>query len=87
MKNYLYQLLTVHVVNEVIQIEIHTAEPLVLQPISFEVEIAIVYMKSYKLPGSDQILAQLIQVGGNTLSTQIHMLINSIQNEEELPQG
>jgi hypothetical protein len=37
------------------------------------------------LPGSDQILAELIQAGGKTLMSTIHKLINSIWKNEELP--
>jgi hypothetical protein len=40
-KNYFCQLLNVHGVNDVRQTEIHTAEPLVREPSSSEVEIAI----------------------------------------------
>jgi hypothetical protein len=54
-------------------------------PSSFEVEIAIVTLKSYKSPGSDQIPAELIQAGGETLRSEIHKLINSVWNKEELP--
>jgi hypothetical protein len=85
MKNYLYQLLTIHVFNEVMQIKIHTSESSVPQFSSFEVDIAIEYLKSYKLPGSDQILAELFQAGGSTLSTQVNALIHSTWNEVELP--
>jgi hypothetical protein len=42
-------------------------------------------LKSYKSPGIDQILAELIQAGGETLWSEIHKLINSIWNKEELP--
>jgi hypothetical protein len=38
----------------------------------------------YKLPGTDQIPAELIQAGGNTLSSEIHKLINCIWNKKEL---
>jgi hypothetical protein len=41
----------------------HTAEPLVPNPSLFEEEIAIAKLKKYKLPGSDQIPAELIQAG------------------------
>jgi hypothetical protein len=37
-------------------------------------------------PGIDQTPAELIQAGGNTLHFEIHTLINSIWNKEELPQ-
>jgi hypothetical protein len=49
--------LVVHGVNNVRQTEIHTAELLVSEPCSFEVEIAIERFKRYKLPGIDQIPA------------------------------
>jgi hypothetical protein len=39
-KNYLSQLLDVHRINDIRQIEIHTTEPLVPDPRTFEVKIA-----------------------------------------------
>jgi hypothetical protein len=42
-------------------------------------------LKRYKSPGSDQIPAEMIQAGGKTLWSEIHKLINSIWNKEELP--
>jgi hypothetical protein len=42
-------------------------------------------LKKYKLPGSVQIPAKLIQVRDETLRTEIHELNNSIWNNEELP--
>jgi sorting nexin-29 len=50
------------------------------------VEIAIGKLKSYKSPGTDQILAELIKAGGETLHSEIHRLICCIWNKEELPQ-
>jgi hypothetical protein len=38
-----------------------------------------------KSPGSDQIPAELIQAESKTLQSEIHKLINSIWNKEELP--
>jgi hypothetical protein len=66
--------------------DIHTAEPLVPEPSLIEVEIAIGKLKSYKSPGTDQIPAELIRAGGETLYSEIHRLICSIWNKEELPQ-
>jgi hypothetical protein len=63
-KNYFSQLLNVHNVSDVRQIEVHTAKPLVPGPNRLEVEIAVAELKTYKSPGSDQILAELIQAGG-----------------------
>jgi hypothetical protein len=52
---------------------------------NLEVEIAIAKLKKYKSPGSDQIPADLIQAGGEILLSEIHKLINSVWNKEELP--
>jgi hypothetical protein len=45
------QLLNVHRVSDVRQMEMHTSEPLVPDPRAFEVEIAIGKLKQYKSPG------------------------------------
>jgi hypothetical protein len=60
--------------------DIHTAEPLVPEPSLVEVEIAIGKLKSYKSPGSDNIPAELIKAGGETLYSEIHRLICSVWN-------
>jgi hypothetical protein len=65
-KNYFSQLLNIHNLSDVRQIEIHMAEPLVPGPSRLEVEIAIAKLKKYKSPGSDQIPAELIQAGGHS---------------------
>jgi hypothetical protein len=70
--------LNVHGVNDVRQAEIHTAEPLVPDPSDSEVEMAIEYLKRHKLPGIDQIPAELIKAGGRTIRSETHQLINSI---------
>jgi hypothetical protein len=59
--------LNVHRVSDFRQIEIHTFELLVPDPRSSEVEVAIAKLKSYKLPGSDEIPAELIQAGAEIL--------------------
>jgi hypothetical protein len=46
-------------------------------PRPFEVEIVIAKLKRYKSPGSDRILAELIQAGDETSPSEIHKLINS----------
>jgi hypothetical protein len=66
--------------------DIHMAEPLVPELSLVEVEIAIGKLKSYKAPGTDNILAELIKGGGETLYSEIHRLICCIWNKEELPQ-
>jgi hypothetical protein len=79
------QLFNVHNVSDVRQMEVHMAEPLVPGPSHLEVEIAIVKLEKYKSPGSDQILAELIQAGGKILLSGIQKLINCVWNKEELP--
>jgi hypothetical protein len=54
-------------------------------PSHFEVEIVVAKLKSYESPGSDQIAAELIQAGGETLQPKIHKPINLMWNQEELP--
>jgi hypothetical protein len=77
--------LNVRSVSDVRQIEIHTAGPLVPERSPSEVEIAIVKLEKYKSPGNDQILAELIQAGGETLQSEIHKFIHSVWSKEELP--
>ena len=78
--------MNIHGVNDVRQTEIHTAEPLVPEPSTFEVELAIEKLKSHKSPGIDQIPAELIKAGGRTIRSEIHKRINSLWNKEELPE-
>jgi len=61
--------------------QIHTAEPLIPEPSASEVELAIDKLKSHKLAGIDQILAELIKTGGRTICLEIHKLITSIWKE------
>jgi hypothetical protein len=63
----------------------HTAETLVPEPSTFEVEIAIEKLRRYESPGIDQNSAELIQAGGNKLRFEIHELSQSIWNNEALP--
>jgi hypothetical protein len=78
--------LNVHGVHDVRQTDIHTAEPLVPEPSLVEVEIAIGKLKRYKFPGTDQIPAELIKAGSETLYSEIQKLTCSIWSKEELPQ-
>jgi hypothetical protein len=63
----------------------HTAEPFVPEPSASEVEVPVGKLRRYKSPGIDQIPAELIQAGGETLHSEIHKLIKLIWNKEELP--
>jgi len=85
-RNYFSQLFNVHGAKEAGQAEIHTAEPLVPEPIASEVELTITKLKSHKSPGIDQIPAELIKAGGRTICLEIHKLITSIWKKEKLPE-
>jgi hypothetical protein len=77
-KNYFSQILNVHNISNVRQLEIQTSEPLVPGPSHLEVEISIEKLETYKFLGSDEIPAELIQAGREKLMAVIHKLINSI---------
>ena len=64
-----------HGVNDVMRIEVHTAEPPVPEPTAFEFETAIEKPKGHKSPGIVQIAAMLIKAGGRTIGYEIHQLI------------
>jgi hypothetical protein len=78
------QLLNINGTNDARQREIEAAEPLMPEPSASEVELAIEKLKSNKSPGIDQIPAEMTKVGGTTLHYEIHKLIISIWNKEEL---
>ena len=81
-RNYFSHLLNVqHGVNDVMQAEIHTAEPLVPEPSAFEVELAIEKLKSHKSLGINQIPAEMIN---RTICSKIHKVIISIWSMKEL---
>ena len=75
-----------HGVKDVGQIEIPTADPLVSDPSSFEVELAIDKLKSHKSPDIDEIPAELIKAEGGTICLEIHKLITSIWKKAKLPE-
>jgi hypothetical protein len=81
-KNYFCELLNVYGACGVRQAEIHTAEPLVPEPSASEVEVAIGKLKRFKSPGVDQIPAEIIQAGGETLRSEVHKLIKLVWNKE-----
>ena len=73
-------------VNDFRQTEIHTAEVLVLEPSAFEVEICFEKLKSHKSPGFDHIRTEVFMARSRTIRSEIHKLIVSIWNKEELPE-
>jgi hypothetical protein len=77
--------LNVHGAGGVRQTEMHTAESFVSEPSASEIEDSIGKVKRYKSPAVDQISAELIQAGGETLRSEIHKLLKLIWNKEEFP--
>jgi hypothetical protein len=65
--------------------EVHAAEPLVPEASPLEVKIAAEKLKRYKSVGVVKILAELMQVGGESLGSEIHKLIHSVWDKKELP--
>jgi len=84
-RNHFSQLFNVYGVSDVRQTEVHTAEPLVPEPSTFEFEMFIEKLKRHKSPGIDQIPKELIKAGGRTIRFVIHKLIIYILNKEALP--
>jgi hypothetical protein len=76
--------LHVHGVNDIRQAEIHTAELLVPRSDAFETEVATQLVRKYELPGIDRIPADMI-VEGKRVISEIHNVINSILDMEEMP--
>jgi hypothetical protein len=74
-KNYFSQLLNLNGDSDVRQTEIHTAEPLVLEPSASEAEMAAEKRKRYKSPGIDQIPEELINEGGRTICSENRNLL------------
>ena len=63
-----------------------TAKPLMPEPSIFEVYMAIEKLKRHKSSGNNQIPAEMIKAGSRIMRSEIHELINSIWNKEELPE-
>jgi hypothetical protein len=56
----------------------------VLDPSAFEVEMAVEKLQRHKSPGTNTIPAELLKARGRTIRSEIHKLINSLWNKEEL---
>jgi len=54
------------------------------EPSAFEVELALEKLKSYKSPDIDQIPAEMIKARSRTFCCEIHKLIISVWNKDEL---
>jgi hypothetical protein len=67
-----------------VMLEICTAEPSVPGLCPLEAKIANAKLLKYKLPGSVQIMAELIQARCETSLSEIYQLINSVWIGKEL---
>jgi hypothetical protein len=76
--NFFNQVLNVHGVYDVRQMDIQKAEPLVPEPHLFKMETAIGKLKSYKSPDTCQIPAEPIKARGEILCSEIHYLLLSV---------
>jgi len=56
------------------------------EPSAFDIDLAIENLKSHRSPSIDQISAELIKAGGRIIRSEIHKLVISIWNKEELPE-
>ena len=56
------------------------------EPSAFKVELPIEKLKSHKSQGNDQIPVEMIKTGGRTIRHEIHKLIISTWNDEEMPE-
>jgi hypothetical protein len=70
----------VHGVNGVRQTEIHKVEPLMPKPSAYEIEVSNEKLNIHRSPGIDQIRADLIELGGRTIRSEVHELTYSIWN-------
>jgi hypothetical protein len=83
---YFYQALNIYVVNDGRKAEMPTAERLTTEPNPFKGKLTTPKLIRYKSVSSDQTEAEVIQAGGSILYFEIHTLIISNWNNEELPQ-
>jgi hypothetical protein len=82
-KNYFPRPLNIHSVRDGRQIEIHTSQPFIPASSYFQFERTTTKLKKHKSSGSDQILEEQIQAGGDVLWSDIHKLIHFSLNKEE----
>jgi hypothetical protein len=82
-KNFFSQPLNLQRVSDDREIEVHTGEPLVAEPNPSEIDIVCSELENYNSLGNDHIPVEYIQVGDETIQSEIHQLTNSIWNKQE----
>jgi hypothetical protein len=82
--NHLFQLFNVHGTSDVRQTKIHTEEQSVPQPSAFEIEMTIEKLKRHNHQLLKKSQQKWLRQGGRTIRSEIHTLINSIWNKDEL---
>ena len=85
-RNHFSKLYFAHGVSEVRQTEKHKAETLVLDQGGLEFDMAIEMLKTNKSQFTNQSTVELIEAESRTIRCEIHKIINSIWNKEELPE-
>lgn len=80
-KNYSSQLWNVHGANDNQQIKVHTAEPLIYQPCTYEVHTAIKKWKGYKIQGTDTCRSDSSRRWNNVLRTITSLIQSSIRKK------
>jgi hypothetical protein len=78
------RLLNVRGINYIRRTEIQTAESLQPNASAFEVQVVFEEVKRHKSPGMYHFKAELIKAGSMTIHAEVHKLINSTWNKEEL---
>jgi hypothetical protein len=85
-RNHFAQLLDVHGVSNVRPTEIRKVGPQLPESSAIEVKMCIEKLKRHKSPGIDQIRTELNKAAGRTIRSDIHKLIISVWNKEEMPE-
>lgn len=64
-----------------------TVEQLLEKPSEEEVKIGLDMLRHGKAPGDDEIVSECLKKGGQGLLNQLHKLMNTIWEQEEIPEA
>jgi len=68
-------------------LEYATVDQLLEKPSEEEVKIGLDMLKNGKSPGKDEIVSECLKKGGQELLNQLHKLMNTIWEQEEIPKA